>query len=280
MPPFPVGVSCSTSPPSSTVAEDEDEEEDEEPEAAPGLAELADLSREGAPAAVPILPPPRVRGGLPAAGGGEGGGERRRVGAGKVVVLPASGSGHAAPRSHRMAGMVDEAAAGTLPINLHLPRIASLHHRGKGKYGRRAMYDHGGDVPKPSVIPPGGRDGDAPIEQTQWKELARSYGLHLLPDSGQLLLQDNLGSAFSAPPPPPDVYGRSIFPPGNLSAQPIHQSPHPSRDPLAVHHRKSTSILDSSRAVGPDLSASPSLPMLSPGRPGARNWVTFLHGLT
>ena len=26
------------------------------------------------------------------------------------------------------------------------------------------------------------------------------------------------------------------------------------------------------------LNASPSLPMLSPGRTGARNWVRFLHG--
>ena len=29
---------------------------------------------------------------------------------------------------------------------------------------------------------------------------------------------------------------------------------------------------------GPGIKDSPSLPMLSPGRPAARNWVTFLHG--
>ena len=36
----------------------------------------------------------------------------------------------------------------------------------------------------------------------------------------------------------------------------------------------------SAGASGTDLLGSPSLPMLSPGRPGARNWVTFLHGGT
>ena len=103
------------------------------------------------------------------------------------------------------------------------------------------------------------------------KELARSYGLHLLPESGQLL-QDNLTSLLRVPQPPTLRYGAASA-----------QSPREMQAMQAMHekrHQMSTGrlIAGAPGVLGPDLSASPSLPMLSPGRPGARNWVTFLHG--
>ena len=182
---------------------------------------------------------------------------------------------------HALSLMDAEAAAlGALPINLHLPRIARLqqheHKGGKGGiFGRRAAR-LGAPVPKPSVIPPaapgfeflGG--GLAPNLSApagaEWRELARSYGMHLLPEgSGAMLLQ---GSAAlqtqlqeKLQPPPELRYG--------LSSAPMPPQP---RQHKSYGHMREDGI------VGPDIRASPSLPMLSPGRPGARNWVTFLHG--
>ena len=97
----------------------------------------------------------------------------------------------------------------------------------------------------------GGEADDA--AGADFKELARSYGLHLLPDSGQIL-QDNLSAVLHAPPPPPELRGGSYT----------------SHSPKKPNGRGG--------AAGGELGGSPSLPMLSPGRPGARNWVTFLHG--
>jgi hypothetical protein len=207
-------------------------------------------------------------------GPGGGGDAGNSGGSPPVSQRPAAPRGRAArARGGRAAlmagggrtGMDPDLASGTLPIHLHLPRIARLHqHDRNGVYGRRG--GSGGEVPKPSLVPPPaaeflgaavGRDADGGVDQTSWKDLARSYGLHLLPEGGggshAALLHDNLSSVLKEPPPPPELrYGEH-------AREPPREPP---RETLAAR----------------DLSNSPSLPMLSPGRPGARNWITFLHG--
>lgn len=208
--------------------------------------------------------------------------DRRRGGLqpGKVVLSQSGGGPNpgGGPR-------IDVDAAG-LPINLHLPRIAKLHGKGGGGvYGRR-FHPRPETVPKPSIVPPrGAPPGEVAARAaaaaaadplgvrppasalgmaapTEWKQLARSYGLHLLPESGKLLLDDpSLAVVLNAPQPPELRYGLAA----SVSAG----------APREGSRKSLPSLLD---ANGPDLGSSPSLPMLSPGRPGARNWVTFLHG--
>jgi len=154
---------------------------------------------------------------------------------------------------------------GALPVDLRLPRIASI----RNVDARLAPAEHG--LPKPSVLmpPPPNMLGASPradedeaagglagtrIEQTQWKSLARSYGLHLIPET-RAMLHDNLQAVINAPKPPevPEVPA------------------------LAGSYQAEVGARASQKRVT-QLSSSPSLPMLSPGQLGARNWVTFLHG--
>ena len=151
-----------------------------------------------------------------------------------------------------------QSSPASLPVDLRLPRIASMKHQ-TGMFGHEAKRDDKPrSLPKPSVVMPalGGALGGSLVEQAQWKELAISYGLHLVPDTRDLL-HDNLQSVLrDLPPPPPPP---KAHPDLDEELALVKQKQHPTRQPT-------------------DLGTSPSLPMLSPGRPGARNWVTFLHG--
>jgi hypothetical protein len=176
---------------------------------------------------------------------------RRGQGSGRVVVQGSGGGGGGRYQQQEL-----------LPINLHLPKIAAMHQQDAARATQpkaRGLY-----AAKPSVVPPAspmanaaGAGGAGGEQQTEWKELARSYGLHLLPENGPLL-QDNLTAALGAPQPP-DL--RFPHPPSLEAALPMGAG-------ASAYYGKPV----------PDLSASPSLPMLSPGRVGVRNWVTFLHG--
>ena len=193
--------------------------------------------------------PPRARS---PPGGGFGGGfggktsPRRRQGGGSVVVARGSAKYEPPP----------------MPIHLHLPKIAQMHAhqqtRSKEMHVKKGNY-----ATKPSVIPPAA-SGTAHDGQPEWKELAKSYGLHLLPENSQPL-------------------------PGDL-AQPRNTNPHMGGGELqgGMAGAYPGGAYAGGGSGGPslygkfdlrtDLGASPSLPMLSPGRVGARNWVTFLHG--
>ena len=156
-----------------------------------------------------------------------------------------------------------------LPINLHLPRIAAMHAQQSDRANQpkaRGLY-----AAKPSVIPPASQKGQPPglggaglgaaaaVEKTEWKELAKSYGLHLLPENGPHM-HDHLNAPIHAPQPPEPRYAHIA---GQIN------------DPAANRGRPGQVP---GLNMGIDLSVSPSLPMLSPGRVGVRNWVTFLHG--
>ena len=126
------------------------------------------------------------------------------------------------------------------------------HHqmRAKEMHVKKGNY-----ATKPSVVPPAA--SSTGLGQPEWKELARSYGLHLLPENSQPL-------------------------PGDL-AQPRNTNVHMGGDHAADMAREYAQGRGGQSLYGKfdlrtDLGASPSLPMLSPGRVGARNWVTFLHG--
>ena len=181
-----------------------------------------------------------------------------------------------------------------LPIHVHLPALASTQ-----KFEASRTRQHAGRarmpyVPKPSIVPPmqpamatangpaiqhGGQQqhryhhhqhhgGDghwessgAAAEHTQWDELARSYGLHLIPDHGGVLLH-NLQTSRQRP------QRADLMQDDNSLRSPREASiPWTEQDP-------------STRMIAADLTESPSLPLLSPGRVGTRNWVTFLHGGT
>jgi len=229
--------------------------------------------------------------------GGARGGARRATGSsGQVVVL--SSSGRVPPRS----GGVEE-----LPINLRLPRIVKLTPGG-GVY-RRRYAGAVAPVPEPSIVPPrqdpaalvaakmaaaaagapldaqAHIDGQMPwrpigappptVSKSEWKDLAKSYGLHLLPDgvTKPLPPQDAMEQVMRYAPQPPELkYG--LAPEYQTASQSTHKGGHQQ----SPHRRSTGAILSVLDAKGPDLGQSPSLPMLSPGRPGARNWVTFLHG--
>lgn len=168
-----------------------------------------------------------------------------------------SGSAEAKAKRTGTALYTMQSSPASLPVDLRLPRIASLKHH--STFGHEATRDYKPrSLPKPSVVMPalGGALGGSLVEQAQWKELAISYGLHLVPDTRDLL-HDNLQSVLrDLPPPPPPP---KAHPDLDEELALVKQKQHPTRQPT-------------------DLGTSPSLPMLSPGRPGARNWVTFLHG--
>jgi len=147
------------------------------------------------------------------------------------------------------------ASPGILPVELRLPRIAALKHN--DTFPPSTPQPH--YVPKPSVMMPSaaGGVGGSLVEQAQWKELAISYGLHLVPDTRDLL-NDNLQSVLRDLPPPPSMTVKN--------------------DPAHAEEMEFVRQLQQPVRQQTDLGSSPSLPMLSPGRPGVRNWVTFLHG--
>ena len=201
-----------------------------------------------------------------------------RSGGGGGVVEPQGGQ----PSSHGGSGGAGrrargdaELAAGTLPINLHLPRIARLP-QARPTYGNRGISAAAGGMPKPSIVPPcAAAPGGLKEGLTEWNSLARSYGLHLLPEEGKVgstsqILHDNVVAVLAhAVPPPPEIrYGFA-----GAEAPPLPRRSHSQM--RAMHAQPIGPVTDLSHGV--DLSSSPSLPMLSPGRPGTRNWVTFLH---
>ena len=108
----------------------------------------------------------------------------------------------------------------------------------------------------------------------------QSYGLHLLPESGgEQLLQDNLFAVLNHAPQPPELRYGMAYSSHGPRGEPGLLQPQVGPQGLEYPQQKSRGRLHGNgRPAGADLSASPSLPMLSPGRPGARNWVTFLHG--
>jgi len=223
-------------------------------------------------------PPPGGVGGLspPQAVGPRRDGRRRREA--PVPIL----------RYNAIGNQQQPAAAG-----VRLPRIASIKHVDSRGIGLAEPWAHSSAhssvvLPKPSVLMPppgklispprspaeggmrgggvggggvggglgsGGLSGDLSslAEQAQWRELARTYGLHLVPDS-RVTLQDNVQALANAPRPP--------------------ELP----EPPSFNETLSKSAQDPRQNKETLLSNSPSLPMLSPTLLGARNWVTFLHG--
>ena len=86
-------------------------------------------------------------------------------------------------------------------------------------------------------------------------------------DDGALVVRDGDGQAeLNAPQPPELRYGHHTPRDGTQREQQQQQS------------MPGFGTASPTKGLGVDLLGSPSLPMLSPGRPGARNWVTFLHG--
>ncbi len=150
--------------------------------------------------------------------------------------------------------------AGGNSNSLRLPRIATLPPA---------------DVPPPPAVshafatpmlpserkaPASGSPEGKPVAQTEWGDLARSYGLHMVPDTRQML-RDNMNSILAAPARP--------------SAPPRPTNTSDATMPTKPSPRDASLFASDGRA---EMVTSPSLPILSPRQPGRRNWVSFLHG--